>query len=47
LTPWNGDTFQLLWPGVISSSVDVPFQTDANGQVSGFLYEGYQFTRRP
>jgi len=32
---------------VISSSVDVPFQTDANGQVSGFLYEGYQFTRRP
>jgi len=29
----NGDTFQLLWPGVeLSSSVDVPFKPDATGR---------------
>ncbi|MFY8148603.1 MAG: serine hydrolase [Prochlorococcaceae cyanobacterium] len=47
LTPWDGETFRLLWPGVISAPVDVPFQRDAAGQVSGFTYEGYRFRRMP
>jgi len=40
LTPWNGDTFQLLWPGVKSPHGGCAVPNDANGAVSGFLYEG-------
>ena len=45
LGPWNGDTLHLLWPGVISSPVEVPFQSDGGGRVSGFDYLGYSFRR--
>jgi CubicO group peptidase (beta-lactamase class C family) len=45
LRPWNGETFQLLWPGVLSSPVEVPFQVDRGGRVSGFVYLGYGFRR--
>lgn len=46
LTPWNGETFQLLWPGVISSPVAVPFRSDRTGRVRGFTYPGYGFRRQ-
>lgn len=45
LSAWNGETFQLLWPGVLSSPVEVPFQTDRGGRVSGFVYQDYVFRR--
>jgi CubicO group peptidase (beta-lactamase class C family) len=45
LTPWDGETFRLLWPGVISAPVEVPFQADSSGRVTGFSYEGYRFRR--
>jgi CubicO group peptidase (beta-lactamase class C family) len=45
LIPWNGETFQLLWPGVISSPVEVPFQADRSGRVLSFDYLGYRFNR--
>jgi CubicO group peptidase (beta-lactamase class C family) len=45
LGSWNGDTFQLLWPGVLSSPVEVLFQSDQGDRVSGFLYQGYRFRR--
>jgi CubicO group peptidase (beta-lactamase class C family) len=45
LDPWNGETFQLLWPGVLSSPVEVPFQADRSGRVNGFVYQGYGFRR--
>nr|WP_286194863.1 serine hydrolase [Synechococcus sp. CCY 0621] len=45
LTPWNGDTFHLLWPGVLSAPVQVPFASDSAGRVSGFDYLGYGFRR--
>jgi CubicO group peptidase (beta-lactamase class C family) len=47
LSPWNGETFQLLWPGVLSAPVTVPFRRDAAGRVSGFDYLGYGFRRLP
>jgi len=43
---WNGDYLPVALAGVISSSVDVRSKSMPYGQVSGFLYEGYQFTRR-
>ncbi|MBE9172869.1 serine hydrolase [Cyanobium sp. LEGE 06143] len=46
LTPWDGETFQLLWPGVISSPVELPFQTSPDGRVTSFSYDGYRFQRR-
>ncbi|MCP9820958.1 hypothetical protein KBZ18_15870 [Synechococcus sp. Cruz-9H2] len=45
LSLWDGETFRLLWPGVISAPVEVPFEADAAGQVTGFTYEGYAFRR--
>jgi CubicO group peptidase (beta-lactamase class C family) len=45
LSPWNGETFRLLWPGVLSSPVEVPFQSGRGGRVSGFVYQGYVFRR--
>jgi CubicO group peptidase (beta-lactamase class C family) len=45
LKPWNGETFHLLWPGVISSPVDVPFESDRSGRVTRFTYLGYVFSR--
>ncbi len=45
LGPWNGDTLHLLWPGVLSAPVQVPFQSDGGGRVSGFDYLGYGFRR--
>jgi hypothetical protein len=45
LRPWNGETFQLRWPGVLSSPVEVPFELDRSGKVSGFRYLGYGFRR--
>lgn len=45
LSAWNGETFRLLWPGLISSPVDVPFRTDPGGRVSGFEYQGCDFRR--
>ncbi len=45
LGPWNGDTFHLLWPGVLSAPVQVPFASDSAGRVSGFDYLGYGFRR--
>jgi CubicO group peptidase (beta-lactamase class C family) len=45
LGSWNGDTFQLLWPGVLSSPVEVSFQSDHGDRVSCFLYQGYRFRR--
>jgi len=45
LGSWNGDTFHLLWPGVLSSPIELPFQSDQGGRVSGFLYQGYRFRR--
>lgn len=45
LRPWNGETFQLLWPGVLSSPVEVPFQAARGGRVSSFVYQGYGFRR--
>ncbi|MCP9791879.1 serine hydrolase [Vulcanococcus limneticus Candia 3F8] len=45
LTPWNGETFALRWPGVLSSPVQVPFRRDAAGRMSGFDYLGYGFRR--
>lgn len=45
LSPWNGESFHLLWPGVISAPVEVPFQADPGGRVSGFTYQGYGFRR--
>ncbi|MFM7676084.1 MAG: serine hydrolase [Synechococcus sp.] len=45
LSPWNGDTFRLLWPGAISAPLEVPFQLDTTGRVGGFLYDGYTFRR--
>lgn len=47
VTPWNGETFHLLWPGVISTPVEVPFHSDRSGRVSGFDYLGYGFRRVP
>lgn len=45
LTPWDGEIFQLLWPGVISGPVDVKFTSDAQGRVVSFDYKGYEFRR--
>lgn len=45
LGPWNGDTFHLLWPRVLSAPVQVPFASDSAGRVSGFDYLGYGFRR--
>ncbi|MCT0225765.1 serine hydrolase [Synechococcus sp. CS-1328] len=45
LTAWNGDTFSLLWPGVLSAPLEVPFQSDGRGRVNGFVYDGYAFRR--
>ncbi|MGL6135019.1 MAG: DUF3471 domain-containing protein, partial [Prochlorococcaceae cyanobacterium] len=45
LSPWNGESFHLLWPGVISAPVEVPFKADPGGRVSGFTYQGYGFRR--
>ncbi len=47
LSPWDGETFQLLWPGVLSAPVEVPFRSDGAGRVSGFDYQGYGFRRVP
>lgn len=45
LRPRDGETFHLLWPGVISAPVEVPFEADSTGRVTGFTYEGYAFRR--
>jgi CubicO group peptidase (beta-lactamase class C family) len=45
LSPWDGETFHLLWPGVLSAPVQVPFRSDGAGRVSGFDYLGYGFRR--
>jgi CubicO group peptidase (beta-lactamase class C family) len=45
LTPWDGETFHLLWPGVISAPVEVEFTSDKQGRVVSFEYLGYQFRR--
>jgi hypothetical protein len=45
LSPWNGETFHLRWPGVLSSPVEVRFQSERGGRVSGFGYLGYRFRR--
>lgn len=45
LTPWDGEVFHLLWPGVISAPVDVEFKADDNGRVVSFDYMGYEFRR--
>jgi CubicO group peptidase (beta-lactamase class C family) len=45
LSPWTGETFHLRWPGVLSSPVEVRFQSERGGRVSGFGYLGYRFRR--
>ncbi len=45
LTPWNGETFHLLWPGALSAPVPVPFASDGAGRVSSIDDLGYGFRR--
>lgn len=45
LTPWDGETFHLLWPGVISAPVEVEFRSNKSGRVVAFDYLGYEFRR--
>lgn len=45
LTPWDGEVFHLLWPGVISAPVDVKFAVDDRKRVVSFDYMGYEFRR--
>lgn len=45
LTYWDGDTFHLLWPGVISAPTPVTFTILPDSQVKSFEYSGYSFDK--
>lgn len=45
LTPWDGEVFHLLWPGVISAPVDVKFAGNGAGRIVSFDCMGYEFRR--
>ncbi|MBE2180691.1 MAG: serine hydrolase [Chthoniobacterales bacterium] len=45
LTPWDGEVFHLLWPGVISAPVDVRFAVDDRKRIVSFDCMGYEFRR--
>lgn len=45
LTPWDGEVFHLLWPGVISAPTELKFSGNDAGRIVSFDYMGYEFRR--